>query len=335
MEKTAHLGQYRIEEELAQSSICSVFRATEDALQRSVLIKKLHPQMAREDDIRRRFEREAKACARVNHENIVSIYGYHADPELTMLILEFVDGRSLGEIISQTGKVNWQVGLAIIFFTLRGLGYAHSQGVIHRDIKPDNILISNEGVVKITDFGLATLEDAPKLTRQGMVVGTPAYLPPESLSGGVPDQRSDLYSLGVTIYETITGISPFQGENFSLTMSKILKDSPDPPSEFVPEIPKEFDQILMRLMEKKENQRYASAELALVDVKSLAEVKGITLNSGAIVNFLKSSDLSDTSGSSTNVSSVSLSPGDVFKSGPHGVEVSRTSIQTLPKAPKE
>ena len=119
MEITDKLEKYRIEEELAQSSICSVFRATEESLQRPVLIKKLHPQMSREDDIRMRFEREAKACARVNHENIVSIYGYHAEPDLTMLILEFVTGRSLGNIISLAGAIEWQVGLVMILNTLK------------------------------------------------------------------------------------------------------------------------------------------------------------------------------------------------------------------------
>ena len=334
MEKTGQLGKYRVEEELAQSSICSVFRATEESLQRPVLIKKLHPQMAREDDIRIRFEREAKACARVNHENIVSIYGFHAEPELTMLILEFVVGNSLGNIISSADKVDWSVGLALMFGTLRGLGYAHSQGVIHRDIKPDNILVSNEGVVKITDFGLATLEDAPKLTRQGMVVGTPAYLSPEGLSGGVPDQRSDLFSLGVTFYETITGVSPFQGDNFSETMSKILRETPELPSSIVPDIPTEIDQIIMRLIEKNTTQRYASAEVALADVESLAEVKGIVTNRRAIKKFLISSKLSSVQKHEIDKPSVSIAPGDVFKSSQKGVEISRSSINPLRSDPK-
>lgn len=286
MEKTALIGQYVIEEELAQSNTCSVFRATEESLQRPVLIKKLHPQMAREEDIRSRFEREAQVCAHVNHENIVSIYGYHADPELTMLVLEFVEGRSLGELVAECGRIEWQIVLALLFYVLKGLSFAHGKGVIHRDIKPDNILISHEGQVKITDFGLATIEDAPKLTRQGMVLGTPAYLPPEGLTGSPPDIRSDLFSLGATFYETATGISPFHGDSFSETMNNILKNQPQNPSSLVPDIPREFDQIIMRLIEKNPTQRYATADLALEDVKRVRDQFGVHVDPETIRKYL-------------------------------------------------
>jgi len=234
MEKnTEHISQYLIEQEIAQSSICSVYRATDEKLQRPVLIKKLHPQMAREEDIRNRFEREARVCAFLNHNNIVSIYDYHADPELSMLVLEFVMGQSLNALMRSCKRVEWKISLAILFGVLKGLAYAHSKGVVHRDIKPDNILLSSEGQVKITDFGLATLEDAPKLTRQGQIIGTPAYLPPEGVTGEPIDARSDLFSLGATIYEILTGKSAFHGENFSATINLILKHDPPPPLKLI------------------------------------------------------------------------------------------------------
>ncbi len=271
MEQTERLGKYRVDEEIHQSTICSVYRATEESLQRPVLIKKLHPQMAREEDIRDRFEREARVCALVNHENIVSIYGYHADPDLSMLVLEFIDGKSLGALIKEIGAIPWQQAVNMMVQVLQGLAFAHNKGVIHRDLKPDNILISKEGKVKITDFGLATLENAPKLTRQGMVLGTPAYLPPEILTGGDFDQRSDIFSFGVTFYETLTGVSPFQGENFSEIMNKTLKATPKSPSSLIPDIPKELDHLVMRSIEKKPTQRFASADQALDETRRLAQ----------------------------------------------------------------
>ncbi len=286
MEQREKIGPYLIEAELAQSSICSVLKAWEETLNRPVLLKKLHPQMAREEDVRDRFEREAKVCAHVNHENIVSIYGYHAEPELTMLVLEYVEGLNLGTLISQRGRLPWQIALIMMSDVLQGLAYAHSRGVVHRDLKPDNILISNQGTVKITDFGLATIEDAPKLTRQGMVLGTPAYLPPEGLVGAAIDFRGDLFSFGTTFYEALTGMSPFQGDTFSETMNKLLKFQPPPPSSIDSSIPAELDHILLRLMEKKPTQRFGSAEQALEEVRRLAAAYEIRLDKKEISRFI-------------------------------------------------
>ena len=315
MEKTEHISQYLIEQEIAQSSICSVYRATDEKLQRPVLIKKLHPQMAREEDIRNRFEREARVCAFLNHNNIVSIYDYHAEPELSMLVLEFVVGQSLNALLRSCTRINWKISLAILFGVLKGLAYAHSKGVVHRDIKPDNILISSEGQVKITDFGLATLEDAPKLTRQGQIIGTPAYLPPEGVTGEPIDARSDLFSLGATIYEILTGKSAFQGENFSATINLILKHNPDPPSRTDREIPLEFDQIIMRLIEKRPNQRFATADQALVEVRNLAQQYNVSLEPTEIKEFLETTpDISPIPPEFQSTGGKSTSPNLVLRS---------------------
>jgi len=286
MEGISHIGPYRIDKELARSNICTVYRAYEESLGRPVLIKKLHPQMAREDDIRHRFEREAQVCAQVKHDNIVVIYSYNADPDESMLVLEFVEGMSLAELIIQKGHLPWEVALTVLQGVLKGLSYAHEKGVIHRDIKPDNILISDKGQVKISDFGLATIEDAPRLTRQGMVVGTPSYMPPEQVSGNPVDQRSDLFSLGVTLYEALTAKTPFYGDNYSEIMQKILHAHPVKPSAVVAEIPSEFDQIILRLLEKQPTKRYATAEQVLEDVTKLASQKDVTLDPAVVRKFM-------------------------------------------------
>lgn len=315
MEKPERIGSYHIEAELAQSTICSVYRASEESLQRPVLIKKLHPQMAREEDIRTRFEREAQVCARVNHENIVSIYGYHADPELTMLVLEFVDGPDLGELIARRGRIEWKIALILLAGVLKGLAFAHSKGVIHRDIKPDNILVSKRGQVKIADFGLATLEDAPKLTRQGMVLGTPAYISPEGITGGTIDVRSDLFSLGATFYEVLTGASPFRGENFSETMNKIMKSQPPRPSSLVSEIPPEVDQIILRLIEKQPTKRYASAEQPLDEVHRIALQYDISLESRVVEEYLSEALKQAPTGKSPTGDSFSSSSAEALPRG--------------------
>jgi len=289
MEGESGIGPYRIDAEIARSSICTIYRAWETSLNRPVLVKKLHPQMNREEDIRKRFEREAQVCARVKHENIVDIYSYRADEEATLLAMEFVEGTSLGDMIAKRGRIEWRVALTMLAGVLKGLAYAHSKGVTHRDIKPDNLLVSDEGRVKITDFGLATIADSSKMTVQGAVVGTPAYLPPEQVSGGVSDHRGDLYSTGVAFYEAATGVSPFSGQTLSDTLKKILNSNPPPPSSLIAEIPVEYDQIIARLLEKQPSKRYATADQALEDVKRLATQKGINLESAAVKSAMEAS----------------------------------------------
>ena len=270
MEKPAEIGGYQIEEELAKSSTATVYRAFEPALGRRVLIKKLHPQVAREPEVRARFEREAQLCARLEHTNIVRVFGYRSEPNLTMMVMEFVAGESLRSLLDRLGSIEWRTLLVILYQVLKGLASAHARGVLHRDIKPDNILISQEGEAKLTDFGLAVLEDAPHLTRQGAVVGTPAYMPPEQISGEPADRRSDLFSVGATFYEALTGVSPFKAETFSETMNLILTAELQPPSATVPEIPPEVDRFILKLLDKRPARRFGSAEEALEELRRIA-----------------------------------------------------------------
>lgn len=244
--------------------------------------------MAREEDIRQRFEREAQVCARVKHENIVDIYSYRADADATFLVMEFVQGESLGDLLKRQGRIDWQVALAMLAGVLKGLAHAHAKGVYHRDIKPDNLLVSEDGRIKITDFGLATIADSSRMTVQDAVVGTPAYLPPEQVSGGKFDLRGDLFSVGVTFYESLTGTSPFSGQSFSETLKKVLTYSPPPPSTLIPEIPPEFDQILAHLLEKQPSRRAGSADIVLEEVKKLAQMKNVHLESLTVAGSLVS-----------------------------------------------
>ncbi len=280
------LDTYRIESKLAHSSLCTVYRATDENLGRSVLIKMLHPSVASDEEIRKRFAREAQVCAMLKHENIVDVYRYDPNPEQTLLVLEYVDGLSLGELLHIKGRIPYDVALSIMHLVLKGLTYAHSKEVVHRDIKPDNILISYTGQVKIADFGLATQPNIDKITQQGQLVGTPLYISPEQISGQPPDQRSDLYSLGVTFYEILTGQPPFRGENTSELLKNILSGRPPRPAFILSEIPPEIDQLVMRLLERNPNQRFASAAQTLFEVERIATQLNIKLSNSTIAQFI-------------------------------------------------
>ena len=306
MEEPRQLGQYRIDSELSRSSICTVYRGYEAGLDRPVLIKQLHPQMVSDDEVRLRFEREAQVCARVKSENIVDIYAYTATADDSMLVLEFVEGKSLGKLVSGDQPIAWQTALRIFHQILKGLAFAHSKGVVHRDIKPDNILVSYTGIVKITDFGLAVIKNSSRLTQQGMIVGTPAYIPPEAVGGADIEEPGDLFSLGATVYEMLTGSSPFQGGTVPETLNNILNETPPPPSTLVPAIPKGLDNIVLTLIEKQPKKRFSSADQALSAVETVAREQGIDLNDRESVRLIVNDSSEPTANSTTRPSTRSM-----------------------------
>jgi len=260
---------FRIEEVLSRSGTTTVYRAFQHSLQRTVLIKELHPEVFREKDILGRFQREAQVCALIKHENIVDIYDYTVRPDRIFLVMEYVFGCSLADLIQKTPQLPIDLILAIMVQTLRGLSYAHSKGVIHRDIKPSNILISRDGWVKITDFGLALLEGSAIVTQPGAVVGTPAYISPEAISGGAITSKSDLFSLGATFYELCTGQRIFHADHFSDSLKKVLTLHPAPPSQLRADLSPELDRIILRMLEKQPPRRWPSATEIAEAVESL------------------------------------------------------------------
>ncbi|TKJ39016.1 hypothetical protein CEE37_11360 [candidate division LCP-89 bacterium B3_LCP] len=251
---------FRIDEVLSRSSTTSVYRAFQHSLQRPVLIKELRPELFQDEDLRERFEREARACARIKHENIVDIYELSSSSERIFLVMEFIDGCSLANLIHEHSPLPINLVSALIMQTLRGLACAHSQGVVHRDMKPENILISRDGWVKISDFGLARFEGISSVTRAGTVVGTPAYLSPEAISGGKVGPASDIFSLGVTFYQAFTGENPFHAEHFSDSLNKVLSVNPKKLSLVRDDVPVDFDRILQKMLEKQVSKRWNACE---------------------------------------------------------------------------
>lgn len=254
---------YEIIKEISRGPITTVFLGKQLALERQVLIKLLNAQWQREADLIERFRREAIICARLKHPNIVSIYdvGTHADN--LYLVIEYIEGEDLGQFLKRHRHLPVELALFISRELIAGLAYAHSQGIIHRDIKPGNIMVSREGAVKITDFGLARTEDLPSITAQGGTVGTPAYMSPEQSRGEKLDQRSDIFSLGVTLYELAGGESPFRGDNFADSIQKVLKNNPPPLRQIRPDTPNWFSGLVEGMLHKDPHKRPASAKEVL------------------------------------------------------------------------
>ncbi len=267
MEETRLIGKYRIVREISRSSITSVYEALQPPLDRKVLIKRLHPEYISDREISARFEREARTLGLIKHQNIVHIYDYHASEDDLYLVEEWISGGSVADLLKEHGTLTEPETVAIALDVLEGLEVAHKAGIIHRDIKPSNLLISHEGVVKITDFGLSQFEGSPGLTQQGMVIGTPAYMAPEVVSTGQADARSDLYSLGVTLYELMTGENPFLTKNLSETLTKVLSFKPAPLEGVSPKMQK----LLASMLDKKEEKRPASVTEALEQIRELAK----------------------------------------------------------------
>ncbi len=258
---------FTVEEVLTRSGTTTVFRAFQQSLKRTVLIKELRPELFEDADILHRFQREAQVCALIKHENIVDIYDYTVKSDRIFLVMEYVSGCSLTSVIQNTRKPPIDLVLAIILQTLRGLAFAHSKGVIHRDLKPSNILLAKDGWVKITDFGLSLYEGSPVITQPGAVVGTPAYLAPEAINGGAVTSRSDIFSLGATFYQLLTGEKPFYADHFTDSLKKVLSYHPPELVKIRTDIPPELDRIVLRMLEKQPGKRWASASDILAELE--------------------------------------------------------------------
>ncbi|MGC8652368.1 MAG: protein kinase domain-containing protein [Candidatus Kryptoniota bacterium] len=209
-------------EQISESPTASVFKAHQTALGRTVLLKILHKHLLWNKDLVLRFTREARACAMLKSENIVQIYSLTEIDGAPAIVMEFVEGKSLADLLSEVTKQDEEFATKIAKNVLTALDYAHQHGVVHRDIKPANILIDANGAIKVTDFGLATMIDTPAITVEGSLVGTPAYMSPEQARGELVDGRADLFSLGVTLIEVLTGEKIFATNSYAECIGKIL-----------------------------------------------------------------------------------------------------------------
>ena len=278
-------GRYQIQRKLGAGGMADVYLAEDQELGRRVAIKILNGRHANDDQFIERFRREAKNAAALNHPNIVSIYDRGNAEDTYYIAMEYLDGRTLKELIISRGGAPVNVAIEYARQILSALRFAHRHGIVHRDIKPHNVLVDGEGRVKVTDFGIARAGTS-QMTEAGSIVGTAQYLSPEQARGGEVDQRSDLYSLGIVLYELLTGKTPFDGDTPVEIAMKHLSNAPEPPSKLRPDIPEELDMVVLRALAKNPDERYQSADEMESDLERVARgapVAAVTLDSATQV----------------------------------------------------
>lgn len=272
-------GRYEVIEELGSGSMGVVYKAHDPHIDRHVALKVLHKERMSSNNYVQRFLKEAKAIGRLSHHGIVSVYDIGVDHGTIYIAMELLQGSSLNGIFNQK-KLSVEQIIEIISQVGEALDYAHRNGIIHRDIKPTNIIITPEGQAKITDFGIAHIEDtsAHQQTQIGDILGTPSYMSPEQFEGKPVDNRSDLYSLGVILYELITGIRPFTGDHTVALFRAITQEAPVDPAKINQAIPAELSRLVMKSISKSPADRFPSgAEMAARLKESLAKPDKQTL----------------------------------------------------------
>jgi serine/threonine-protein kinase len=265
------LGRYNIQSELGRGAMGVVYKATDTALERTVAVKTVN--MALENDGAERYEarfyQEARAAGSLNHPNIVTVYDVGKEGNVAYMAMEFIEGVELRSLIGEGRALAVSQALSIAAQVAEGLAYAHQHGVVHRDIKPANIMVVAEGPVKITDFGIARMRAAnDELTQTGMMLGSPKYMSPEQVIGKRADQRSDIFSLGVILYEMLTGGSPFNGENVTALMYQIVNFAPPTPSVVNPAVPELLNFIVAKMLAKPLEERYQNAQDLAHDLRN-------------------------------------------------------------------
>ena len=286
---TVFNGRYELQRRLARGGMADVFLARDRLLDRPVAIKVLFPDLAADTAFVERFRREAQAAANLNHPNIVSIFDWGQQDDTYFIVMEFIDGRSLADLIRTQGVLDADRAAEVASEVAAALGIAHRSGVIHRDVKPGNVLITSDGQVKVADFGIATVlsDTNTDLTRAGTVMGTATYFSPEQAQGRSVDARSDLYSLGAVLFEMVVGQPPFKGDTPLAVAIKHVQEPPPSPRALGADIAESLEAITLKLLAKSPDNRYPTADDLRADLRryregmhSLRRAQPIPVNSG-------------------------------------------------------
>jgi serine/threonine protein kinase len=262
IEKVTNLGRYQIEGIVGRGAMGTVFKGIDPVINRPVALKTIRLDFVTDqsemEELRDRLTREARAAGKLSHPNIVTIYDIGSENNLQYIAMEYLEGQTLEELIKRKVKFSYKIVANIISQICRGLQYAHDQGIVHRDIKPANIMVLSDYTIKVMDFGIARV-DSSSMTRTGIAMGTPNYIAPELLQGHAVDRRCDIFSLGVVLYELLTGRRPFRAENLTSLIYSIINDNPKPPSALNENMPLIFDHVTMRALSKNPLERFQKA----------------------------------------------------------------------------
>ena len=277
-------GRYEIHELLGVGGMAYVYKAYDNIEKRWVAIKILKEELAGNSDFLRRFRNESKAIAVLSHPNIVKVYDVSFGDRIQYIVMEYIDGITLKQYIEQQGEIKWREALYFTVQILRALQHAHEKGIIHRDIKPQNIMLLEDGTIKVTDFGIARFSQAETLTMTDKAIGSVHYIAPEQARGGYINDKADIYSVGVMLYEMLTGQLPFVADNAVSVAIMQMQAEPTPPSRINPSIPKGLEEITMHAMEKNPAQRFPSAADMLEDVERFRRNPEIVFHYGEQVD---------------------------------------------------
>ena len=260
-------GRYEIKEIIGVGGMAVVYKAYDNIDDRMVAVKILKEELLADDDLRRRFKNESKAIAVLSHPNIVKVYDVSFGDRLQYLVMEYIDGITLKEYIAQQKVIGWKDALHFTVQILRALQHAHDKGIVHRDIKPQNIMLLSDGTIKVTDFGIARFARNEQRTMTDKAIGSVHYISPEQARGDVTDAKSDIYSVGVLLYEMLTGRLPFEADSAVSVAIMQMQSTPKMPREINPEIPEGLEEITIKAMQKEPKMRYQSAAEMLADIE--------------------------------------------------------------------
>ncbi len=263
-QQTEYIGTYKILDKIGEGGMAYIYKALQPSLKRAVVIKKLKDPNR---EIIKRFKKEALLSASFHHENLIAVYDFIYSNRSYYLVMEYVDGEDLRTIIDHLAPLPPEIAALIALSVARGLEYTHSHNIIHRDIKPSNILVSYDGNVKLIDFGIARDDLSTRLTVTGMIVGTPAYMSPEQANGDELTPQSDLFSLGILLYEMLTGVKPFDGTRHSEVISQIVRGNYLPPGRINPAIPLRLRRIIKKCLQHSPRKRYQNATQLINDLE--------------------------------------------------------------------